>query len=659
MTYDGSLKVTNTNPVKIPSVKTLNYGTTLTASDSPPSHLWKDADYFYVTSFGTVYSSLATDPANFTIDESSGLGVYFCYVTENAIGSYFYAFGTTTDLGGPATNGLIYRAHITTPSAWVSTGSSIAVNSNAGSLYVDNTYVWIFGGIDGGTYDTVQRATLADPLTWTDVGSLAIGVSYGALAVVGANLYLYGGVDDTTTSRDVIQTATVADPTTWTDTLAVIPATLDAATSYVDGTTIYLFGGHDGGLTINEIYTAPIGTPTVMSLEAGSNLGDSGARGHVMVDSPYLYLITTIGLQRAELTDLITTWETVNNTLAVATTHACSAIVGDNIYVFGGRSSAAAALDTIQTATVSNPTYFTDLSPVVLPAAIQGGQIIKTSLYLYILGGNGVTGSYYRAALSAPTTWTLVSTGGPNVPHGRALVQGNYVYYFGGEITAGMDTTSIVWRGAIQNGEISDDSWIITSANFPTGFPSLARFNLVVSGEWAYVIGGYSESSMNTSVYRANMNQLVKSTAWLNVGTIPTPFADSTVIPISNGVYLVGGSSSVALTSHDDQAIYASMTDLANGIAMFTTENTFSAAIFAGAEPVCVDDVVYVYGTKNGNNGSNFILRTHAYSEHLLAMPNIPESRNGMVTIDTRSGSLGTYNSFQKTGMLPWLVTNK
>lgn len=658
MTYDGSLTVFASNSVRIPHIRSLQTTGTasIPSSNAPPSLFYGDSQYNYFIGNGSTQRSELTNPASFTYSSSSYAGTFYpCYITPVAIGDYFYTFSLTNDLGAGPNGANIFRAHISTPQNWEDTFAAINKASIGGALYMDGTYIWIFGGLDSdGNANLIQRAAYTDPLTWTSAGTLPNNKQFAGFAVVGSSLYLYGGNDETGTPVSSILSAAVGDPTTWTVEGSALPTEVVGATTYVNDTTVYLLGGlSNAGGQQNLIYSATIGTPTVMS-QVGTIAGNSYFPGKIYVSGTTIYFIYSTGVMKANVSDPLT-WTDSALSMAASTTNGMVGTHNGAVYVFGGISSVGAAITTIQVAAAGKPDTFA-ISTDVLPAALSGGVLIKTSTHFYILGGQGTTGNYYRATLSAPTVWTLVSAGGPSFTHGRAFISGNYLWYVGGESNSTTNTTR-VYRAVIRGGAVIDESWTFGPVSgFPLSVPSLGRSNLVVSGKYAYLVGGTSAGTVQKKIWRADTTNMFAG--WVDVGALFAGFTNSTVLVLNNYAYIICGGTNSAGTIVDNQILSCSMIDLANGVANFVSEDSAIGIGFCGATAVCLNDTIFIYGISLSANGSKFILRTGEFSLNSLAMPRVPENALGMATIDNLTGTLGSYSSFQKTGMLPWHITD-
>ncbi len=673
MTNDGNFNIERINTVEIPSISrgisTPTFGAHYSGFFSRPTFYYDDT-YVYTVSALSWYvnRSLRHDIANgvpFRNSQPAGQTNFPSTIYPAAIGDYFYSFGTIDDLGG-SQSGRIFRAHKDTPMSWYNTGITATGDASYPMIYVDATNYYIIGGINSFTpINNIDYAAIASPLSLTNAPApLPAARAGGAIQVVGSTIYMYGGYDATSTEVDTIYSAPTSNPLLWTDTGAFLPAAIASAAPYANGTHVYLFGGLVASAGVNTIYRADIGTPTAFT--AVGTLPVTGYGLALFVDGDYMYVFQYPGLiYKSLLSDLLTwtavhEWHTALNT-AVSSTHLYKDNATDTIYAFGGFTAVATMSTAIQTTTTTNPLEWST-SGTVLPAALGGGQLVQINDYLYIIGGNQATGNYYRASVTDPLTWELVDATGPARTRGRAIIHNGHLYYLGGETGGG----TMVASASVTKGVIGTDGTILEwlSAGppyFPMTLPvALSRFCLVVAGDYVYIVGGMLTSTVaNTIIYRTSLDTLSGGAAgvsWINVGTLgSSSLMDATVLLIDNYCYIVGGGTSTATS--DDYVLSANMTDLSNGVALFTEENT---ALVAGgcaeASAFMANEDVYLVGLR-GVSPTQYVYRSLNKKTHNLIVPKVPESTESIPTIDGKSGALGSYTSFQRTSMYPWMKT--
>lgn len=399
MTTDGNYLVQKLNTIHIPTINTVISQVTVPVTTSFATvGMYYDSKKFYTVSPSSniVYSSHLNDPLNLVSHKNAQVGdqsEFINNIYSTSIDDYFYAYGTKDDLGGTA-SGSIYRAHINSPLSWADTGDTLPSASGDGMVYVSDTDIYVIGGINTGStvLSTIDTASRATPTTFTTSGNtLPAPRVYGMLATIGTTIYMYGGSSDGTASTSTIYEASTSDPTSWTDTGDSIPQTIHAAAIYVSDTHVWIFGGQDsvGGTALDTIYRATLAAPTTF-LNVGT-LPYEIDGNKVFVSGTNLYMIGSAlsgsGVMKASLSDL-TDWEEITvSTLATAQTSTHLINNETNLYILGGVNSGGTASNVIQTATLAKPLEITN-SVSTLPAALSGGEVIKTSEYYYIIGGN-------------------------------------------------------------------------------------------------------------------------------------------------------------------------------------------------------------------------------------------------------------------------------
>ena len=669
MTTDGNYNVQNINTVKIPTVNTGLRVTNVPVSDATmePSFYYDSENIYYLDmSNGRFYVAPINDPRNAVLHFNTKLRAALkpSNIYPIAIGDYFYSFGV-------ADGGSIWAAPTASPMNWYDTGANLDVDTYDGMTYVDASNIYVFGGYDNTNLvdvGTIDVAPIGTPTVFTTaVGALPAARRLAMVAVVGSTIYMYGGTADGSNSEDTIFSAPTSDPTNWTNTGLFLPRPIHSGSVYVDASYVYIFGGSDSTLAadLNEIYRAPIGTPTTFTL-MGSVLPAAINRSSLFVNGNYIYLIGTeisggTGFMRATVADPVTTWTELSTTSALNTAQSGTHVIVDatKIYAIGGFNSAGAASTVIQSALKTSPLdWSVEANP--LPAALHGGQVVKTKDYYYIIGGDGVTGNYYRATLAAPTTWNLVDATGPTNSYGRAIIVEDQLWYFGGE--AGGVPDIVGWKALIIDGEIvhwlSDPGLLGMNYNLPV---PLSRFSLVQAGDYIYIFGGITTGAMNYNIYRTHKHRLTNSdtlATWITVGSLSSPSHGSALAIINNNVYLIGGSTGIGLTTSDDYILQANITDLANGIALFVEENTAGVSL-ADSIATCINDELYLIGGRTTTNGTSLIYKNHSNAIHNMVIPKVPESNASLPTIDLQTGALGSLSGFQRAGMLPWLISDK
>lgn len=672
MTADGNYNVKYINTVNIPQIlKGIGYPSMGEAviNNIAYTQFYYNSTSFYSVGGGNdvIWKAPITDILNGSPlygAQVAGQTQFFAGVYPTPIGSYYYNFSTVDDIGGDQ-GGAIYRAPVGNPTAWYYTGVSSPSNATHPMIYYNNTNVYLIGGRASAAIDSGSN-----PLSLATSGNVLPSERCSApLVTVGSTIYMYGGLDVGDAEVNTIYSAATSNPTTWTNLGGLLPVTLAGSAGYNDGTYIWLFGGQTAGaVDVDTIYRATVGAPTTFT--SVGTLPDQISNLKIFIHGTSAYLIGYISgdgnkVYKASLSDL-TTWTTISQyseALPTAVRASHSVVLDDTIYLFGGNTTGTTMVNTIQTAPTTNPLIWT-VSGDTLPTTMAAGELIKTKNYLYLLSANGTTGNVYRALLTAPTTWSLHSSStGPTRPHGKAAIINGQVFYFGGESTPGTPV-STVKRGTFNSessptGDLLSVGWQITDPPYLVmALPiALSRFTLIVAGKYIYILGGYTTGPiMNTTIYRLNVDSA--NNGWVSVGGLSNPMVNSTLVLINNVAYIIGGGPSTAFSSSDDYITYASLSDLSNGDASFTEVNTGAGIFMAEASAAVINDDIYFIGGRTSTDAYKFIGRTLYKYPHTLIAPKVPEATHSLPTVDLQSGAIGSYTSYQRTSLYPWLVTD-
>jgi hypothetical protein len=281
-------------------------------------------------------------------------------------------------------------------SGWsIVAGKTLPGNVQVGGQAIIGSNLYIFGGYNGFNLNSIFSAPVTDPTTWTNTGStLPIATRGLNIAVVGSYVYMFGSMGNSTIYR-----APISSPTSWTSTGKTLPGNLGYSGVYNNGTTLYLFGGNNGTTATNVIYSASVSDPT--------------------------------------------TWTNTGKTLPGNLTSGQFAAIGNNLYLFGGNNGTS-AVDVIYTASVSDPTTWTNTGQV-LPSTFANSSLAVIGDYIYLLGGNSATYSnnIFKAPISNPTSWSNTGNVIPNSMYGsHVFVVGDKIYLAGG-FAAGYATNAI------------------------------------------------------------------------------------------------------------------------------------------------------------------------------------------------------------------------
>jgi hypothetical protein len=269
---------------------------------------------------------------------------------------------------------------------WGTYSAALPANSQAAQVITTDEYVYLIGGYNGSSARSqVYQAPVSDLSSWTNLGAVLPDVRWHATSlVVGDNVYLYGGSDNasTTNSQNTIYSAPLSDLTSWSS-AGTFPIRHSRGMAVTIGTDLYIYGGVDeNGDYLDTIYKSTSAAPTTWTLVSGK-------------------------------------------TLPGALSAAGIAVIGDDIYIFGGQNSGGST-NVIYKSTVADPTTWVDTS-ATLPGNAGLDQIAVIGDYIYIFAS-----TTYSAPVSDPTNWTDLGLKTPaTTSQGQLAVVGDAVYIMG------------------------------------------------------------------------------------------------------------------------------------------------------------------------------------------------------------------------------------
>jgi len=392
--------------------------------------------------------------------------------------------GATVHFGGIAASNVVFEnastLTVTTPANYEGATDVTVTNPDGQQMTLDDGFTYISppptitsitpesGPTSGNTNVTVAGSNFVPANfttnNWTLVnGAARSAVSGSATAVIGDTIYMFGGGNGSG-ATNTIWSAPVSNPTTWTNTGKTLPAATSYASLVRVGDMLYMYGGRLNNTTAatNVIWSAPVSDPTTwtnVTQTTGkvlpSNLSFSQAA--VIGDSIYLFggrntpTTSTNAIYQASTSDP-TTWTTVSNKTLPGTLGFSSLTrIDDMLYLFGGVSDGGTTnTNVIYSAPISDPTTWTNVTQTTgktLPAAVSSSNLAVIGNSIYLFGGTGSGNAIYRASTSDPTTWTTVA--GKTLPGGTAVAAAGVavidttIYLFGGSSTSAIYSAPI------------------------------------------------------------------------------------------------------------------------------------------------------------------------------------------------------------------------
>lgn len=270
---------------------------------------------------------------------------------------------------------------------------------------------------------------------------------------------------------------------------------------------------------------------------------------HVAIIGNYVYLFGGKGdanIYRATL-DNPADWQATGYTLPTPLSGAQLSIIGDTIYLFGGNNGE--ATDTIYSANVNNPLVWSNNGPR-LPRKLYDSQMGIVDGYIYLFGGSEINNAskvIFKASVTDPLTWVDTGARLPDALFGSQLaIINGFMYLFGGLFFPDTPTNKI-YVASIYN----PLSWGTSFYTLPYASCYSQFFTIGTEG---YLIGPTNSGKSETAILRCHLNDPQK---WADSNrTIPGVVSQSQLAIIYDRVWLFGGNGSSIIFANNSQLKY-------------------------------------------------------------------------------------------------------
>jgi hypothetical protein len=294
----------------------------------------------------------------------------------------------------------------------------------------------------------------------------------------------------------------------------------------VIGRWLYVLGGRGSSGPLASIERAPINIDGSLGMFQGTTQSLKSARtGHVaIVSGGWLYVLggsdgthALSSVERAPINGDGSLGSFAVDSVALVTARAnmTSLHLGGTVYVIGG-DDGTNAIPTVEQAQIADANMgalgmFTLASPALLVARSGPAGVIVGNFY-YVLGGSSggqpqrslerasVNASGGLASAVADVTSLMTATENhASVTIGRAL------YVIGGD-----NSNNAVQIPDVERATVNDDGSLAQFTDMQT-FNGRSGHSVVVTGSWAYAVGGYVGGSSVTTVDRATIDPMTGS----------------------------------------------------------------------------------------------------------------------------------------------------
>jgi N-acetylneuraminic acid mutarotase len=472
--------------------------------------------------------------------------------TSAVIGNYLYVIGGTN--GGSLNS--VERAVINPDSSLsgftpVADASLRTARERHTSAVIGN-YLYVVGGIHGGSLNSVERAAIAgDGLLGAFVPAPGVALATPrdghASAVVGNNLYVLGGVSGFLPVSDVERATVNADGSL--SSFAKEPAVSMALspvgdTTVVIGNYLYLMGAFIARASI-----VGDGLLGAFAPAPGVSMATGRSRFVVFVANNFLYAVggsggpTTVERAAINVDGSLERFANVSGVhLSEDRVAPASVVIGNRFYVLSGDGGNRPPTSTIDYAPIDpdgSLENFTPTIPLAGPVPEFTAVVLHNNIYAVSALPNQ---NFAQQATISPdgSLGTFSGISGITLINQRSgyttAVIGKYVYFVAG-LSLG-PTTSVERATTDYNGTLSTfttASQLVTSRYGQSG---------VVIGNYLYILGGYHNGgSPESSVERAAIaaDGSVGAFAIVPGVNLVTPRFRHANIVIGNFLYVLGG----------------------------------------------------------------------------------------------------------------------
>ena len=311
-----------------------------------------------------------------------------------------------------AASGVTISADELTVDSSSTTSSLVLLSDTTGLITSGDTVITNEGDL---TLGSVAESSVTYTLgSWSTGTSLPGPLTYSQVAIVGDNIYLLGGFNDSA-YVGTVYTASIASGSigTW-STGTSLPGALGQSQVAIVGDNIYLLGGYDGSSHVSTVYTASIASGSIGTWSTGTSLPGALGESQVAIVGDNIYLLGgndgTPVVNTVYYADIssgsIGSWNT-GTSLPGALYYSQVAIVGDNIYLLGGANSST-AISTVYTASIASGSIGTWSTGTSLPGALGFSQVAIVGNIIYLLSGfNGSAhgSTVYQASIGSTAVY--------------------------------------------------------------------------------------------------------------------------------------------------------------------------------------------------------------------------------------------------------------
>ncbi|MEO6513662.1 MAG: hypothetical protein ABIR37_03165 [Candidatus Saccharimonadales bacterium] len=434
-------------------------------------------------------------------------------------------------LGGQDGTSTAYYSDVTfapinsdgTLGTWTATTSFTGDRSDHTS-FAYNGYMYVIGGTGlSANYSDAQYAPINSDGTlgtWTSTSGLPLTIYNHASAVYNGNVYILGGVDNTSTftSSTVRYAPLNANGTigTWGTTTNFTTARNSASALAYNG-YLYIAGGYTGSASLNDVQYARInadGTIGTWSATAGlvnarNHFGFVAAKGYVYAIAGKVGGTASSIVEYAQINSngSIGSWATTA-IISPARFSAGTTTYNGYLYMMGGADNLSNPMSDVRYAKIDPAgvlrPYVTDASSPATARAWSAG--VAYNGYLYMVGGCTAVSADTCSTASTVVSYAPINADGSigtwaNTTNalpaargmGAVVADQGRLYFIGGRPTSTTVSATVYYVGLNTSTGNTTGAW--TSVASPTGLTARYGHAAVMYNSSLYILGGCTTAS--------------------------------------------------------------------------------------------------------------------------------------------------------------------
>ena len=478
-------------------------------------------------------------------------------------------------------------------------------------------YYYVFGGDSGGGayLSSIERARISGNGTlgaFADAGVQLTAARSGAVATVAGNfVYVIGGVANFRYKDSIERAAINSDGTLglFSDTGQTLVAKRAYPSAIRLGSTLYVVGGFDGSAARTDSEALSFTATSIAGINAAAPalaVGRSGQSTELIGNAALViggYGSSYLGdVERAETLQalMIGNGAASTSTLKYSANAPAAAVIGNNLYLFGGADSTGTSTKNVQRGVIGRDGSvgaFADAG-VALGTARVGANAATIGKYVYVIGGD--VSSIERAAINPDGSIGAFSNAAVALSAARrsatVAVIGETLFVVAGKVAGNAVATT-------EQSSIDANGNLGAFAAGPSLATARSQHSMALVGSRVWIIGGTTDGTapIATTEVGTYSGGALGSFSNAAATTVTTPRFGALLFNVGPTLYLSGGSNaSGAITG---KGFEISGVDAAGNVGGFTASNSTVAAPRTNAAGAVLENQVLGAGGAPTSSG--------------------------------------------------------